>query len=386
MNVAYIPVRGGSKSIPLKNIKLFCGKPLVYWTIKACSECQDIEVVYVATDSEKIKHTINEFCFDNVVVIGRSAESASDSASTESAMLEFAEKFDFDNIVLVQATSPLLTAEDLSEGFKTFNLDNIDSVLSVVPQKRFIWELNIDGIASPTNYDYTKRPRRQEYDAYYVENGAFYITSRKQLLRDRCRLSGRIGVTVMRESNYFEIDEPSDWIILEALKKYELNAASSLSLDDIKMVLTDCDGTLTDGGMYYSEKGECMKRFNARDGQGFSLLRERGIITGIITGESTGFSVARAEKLHLDECLTGVNDKILAIEKLCTKHNIKLSQVAYIGDDKNDIDVLTAVGFGACVADASNEAKAVSKYVCSTDGGKGAVREVIDLILAHKQT
>ena len=110
MNIAFIPVRGGSKSIPLKNIKPICGKPLVYWTVKAACGSKYIDRVYVATDSEKIKETVEGFrngseaeLFSKAIVIDRSAESASDTASTEFAMLEFAEKYEFDNIVLVQA-------------------------------------------------------------------------------------------------------------------------------------------------------------------------------------------------------------------------------------------------------------------------------------------
>ena len=117
-NVAFIPVRGGSKSIPLKNIKIFAGKPLVYWTVKAAVECSDVNEVYVATDSQKIKDTVLNFNFDKVKVIGRSEQSATDIASTESAMLEFAEKYEFNNICLIQATSPLLTSEDLTRGFR----------------------------------------------------------------------------------------------------------------------------------------------------------------------------------------------------------------------------------------------------------------------------
>ena len=125
MNVAFIPVRGGSKSIPLKNIKPICGKPLVYWTIKAACGCRHIDRVYVATDSGKIRDTVKSFkkgieaeIFSKAEVIGRSAESASDTASTEFAMLEFAKNNEFENIVLIQATSPLLRASDLDRGFE----------------------------------------------------------------------------------------------------------------------------------------------------------------------------------------------------------------------------------------------------------------------------
>ena len=109
MNVAFIPVRGGSKSIPLKNIKPMNVKPLVYWTVKACQDCKYIDRVYVATDSDKIKEAVEAFSdCPKAVVVDRSAETASDTASTESAMIEFCNNYEFDNIVLVQATSPLL--------------------------------------------------------------------------------------------------------------------------------------------------------------------------------------------------------------------------------------------------------------------------------------
>ena len=124
MNVAFIPVRGGSKSIPLKNIKPICGKPLVYWTVAAACGCDKIDKVYVATDSERIRETLLEIqgaeektSFQKLEVIGRSTQSASDTASTESAMLEFAINYDFDNIVLIQATSPLLVSAGLIKGY-----------------------------------------------------------------------------------------------------------------------------------------------------------------------------------------------------------------------------------------------------------------------------
>lgn len=219
--VAFIPVRGGSKSIPLKNIKEINGMPLVYWTVKAASDCQFIDEVYVATDSDIIRSTVNSFGLDKVQVIERSEESASDTASTESAMLEFAEKVEFDNIVLIQATSPLLKYTDLDRGFVYFFEEGTDSVMSVVRQKRFIWEER-GGFVEPINYDYMHRPRRQDFDGFLVENGAFYINSKKALLLNGNRLSGRIRAVEMREESYFEIDEPSDWIIVEKLMKQVL--------------------------------------------------------------------------------------------------------------------------------------------------------------------
>lgn len=229
MNVAFIPVRGGSKSIPLKNIKPINGKPLVYWTVKAACECQHIDKVYIATDSKEIRETVEAFkigvekdLFSKAIVINRSAESASDTASTEFAMLEFADNYDFDNIVLIQATSPLLGSDDLNRGFEAFNEEGTDSVLSVVVQKRFHWAKDKNGFIYPTNYDVFKRPRRQEFDGYYVENGAFYISSKADLIKSKNRVSGNIKAVEMHEDTFFEIDELSDWIIIEALMKKNL--------------------------------------------------------------------------------------------------------------------------------------------------------------------
>ncbi|MBE6101411.1 MAG: acylneuraminate cytidylyltransferase family protein [Selenomonas ruminantium] len=215
--VAFIPVRGGSKSIPLKNIKEFCGKPLVYWTAKAATDCKYIDEVYISTDSEKIREAVMSLGLPKINVIDRKDETATDTASTESAMLDFAERYSFRHIVLIQATSPLLRSDDLERGCEKYLNYNYDSLLSVVKQKRFIWEVK-GGRAVPVNYNLNERPRRQEMDGYLVENGAFYITKRESLLKDKCRLSGKVGVYEMPEETYFEIDEPSDWVIMEQLK------------------------------------------------------------------------------------------------------------------------------------------------------------------------
>ncbi|WP_278990393.1 N-acylneuraminate cytidylyltransferase [Segatella bryantii] len=391
MNVAFIPVRGGSKSIPLKNIKLLNGKPLVYWTIKAACECQYIDKVYVSTDSDDIKMVVESFkqcsdgdCFRKLNVIGRSALTATDTASTESAMLEFAESYDFDNIFLVQATSPLLKASDLCRGFEIFSSKNTDSVLSVVRQKRFCWSVDTLGFASPINYDVFNRPRRQDFQGYLVENGAFYISSKDALIKSRNRVSGKIKTVEMNEDSYFEIDELSDWIIVESLMKK--NRHSNLSnLPDIKLFLSDCDGCLTDGGMYYSEKGDELKKFNTRDGMGFSILKERGILTGIVTSENVKLNERRADKLKLDVLKLGSKNKLHDVIDICKKFNVSLNNVCYVGDDINDVMVLKSVGFGCAPADAMPEVKSVAKFITKAKGGDGVIREIVNTLFHDKE-
>ena len=387
MNIAFIPVRGGSKSIPLKNIKPINGKPLVYWTIKAACGCKYVDKVYIATDSDLIKETINNFVtreetklFEKVVVVGRSAASASDTASTEQVMLEFAEKYEFDNIALVQATSPLLQAPDLDNGFELFYTKGTDSVLSVVRQKRFNWEKDVHGYVQPTNYDVFHRPRRQDFEGYLVENGAFYINSKINLLKYKNRVSGNIKAVEMNEDSFFEIDEPSDWIIVEALMRRK-NSQISIDIPEIKMLLTDCDGCLTDGGMYYSEFGDELKKFNTRDGMGFSLLKRRGIITGIITSENVDLNKRRAEKLKLDILIMGCKDKLGTVKQICLERGIDIKNVCYIGDDINDIETIQAVGYGCCPRDAILEVKKIADFITLAKGGEGVIREVVDNII-----
>lgn len=364
---------------------MICGKPLVYWVLKAAEDCNKIDKIYVSTDSEDIKNVVNEFDFSNVNVISRSPMTATDNASTESAMLEFAENYSFDNIALIQATSPLLMSQDLENGFRVFEKKGVDSVLSVVKQKRFIWDVKENGLAYPQNYDFYRRPRRQDFEGnYYVENGAFYITSKKNLVESRNRISGNIGAVEMCEESLYEIDEPSDWIIVEELlRKKEIKSNENIleKLRKIKIFLTDSDGCLTDGGMYYSESGDEMKKFNARDGYAIRELSEKGIIVGIITGENCQLIKRRAEKLKVNELHLGISNKLETVNSICNKYNLKLENVAYIGDDLNDLNVVKNVGFGCAVADAQKEVKESAVYITVKKGGEGAVREVADILM-----
>lgn len=380
MNVAFIPVRGGSKSIPLKNIKIINGKPLIYWTAKAASDCKYIDIVYVATDSDVIKNTVESLGIPKVTVIDRDPSTATDTASTESAMIDFTNRFEYNNIVLVQATSPLLTGEDLDRGFELFNLPDTDSVISAVRQKRFNWSVDENGYASPMNYDYLHRPRRQDFDGYLTENGAFYINSREGFLKNQNRLYGRIRACEMGEDTFFEIDEPSDFTIIEAMMNKPLPVKQG-SGKTIKLFLTDSDGCLTDGGMYYSEDGDMLKKFNAKDGMGISNLRKAGIITGIVTGENTQIVAKRAEKLGMEEIHLGVKDKVSCVKEICNRLEIDLSEVAYVGDDINDIGILQLVGYPFSVINAEEAVKKEAIFISKRPGGLGAVRDITDKIL-----
>lgn len=154
----------------------------------------------------------------------------------------------------------------------------------------------------------------------------------------------------------------------------------------IRLVATDVDGVLTDGGMYYSESGDELKKFNTRDGMGIKLLQRAGILTAIITQESTKIVMRRAQKLTIPEVHQGAFDKLAVLKDLIARHNLTMEQVAYIGDDVNDLQTLGAVGFSASPADGMPVVLKTVRYVCKQKGGEGAVRELADLILAAQQT
>ncbi|MFA6838406.1 MAG: HAD family hydrolase [Dysgonamonadaceae bacterium] len=157
----------------------------------------------------------------------------------------------------------------------------------------------------------------------------------------------------------------------------------------IRLFLTDVDGVLTDGGMYYSENGDEMKKFNTRDGMGIRLLREAGIKTGIITSENTQIVERRAEKLKVDYVYQGRRDggKLQSAKEICEKEGISLKEVAYIGDDVNCLELLQNVGLAACPSDAMTKIKAIPGiYILSKKGGEGAMREFADIILSDLET
>ena len=223
MNTAFIPVRGGSKSIPLKNIKLLNGKPLVYWTALAAEQAKCIDKLLIATDSEEIKSTVLSFGFKKLEVYDRDKNNAADTSSTEDVMLEYINKSemgDDDLFFLIQATSPMLKAEHIDGMYNEFCKNDSDSMFTGVREKQFKWVgVNDKNGLKPVNYDYRNRPRRQDFEGLIAENGACYINSVKNIKRDKCRLSGKITAFELPSYTLYELDEPSDWIIVEEMMK-----------------------------------------------------------------------------------------------------------------------------------------------------------------------
>lgn len=150
----------------------------------------------------------------------------------------------------------------------------------------------------------------------------------------------------------------------------------------VRLVVCDVDGTLTNGGMYYSAEGEVMKRFSAHDGMGLRLLLHFGIQVALMTSETTTFAAARARKLGIPHVLAGIEDKGQAIQELAVTVNISLADTLYIGDDINDLPAMRLCGVIACPSDAVYAIRRQAHFISEARGGHGAVREIAEMILA----
>tara|TARA_B100000586_G_scaffold117609_1_gene84759 strand:+ start:774 stop:1268 length:495 start_codon:yes stop_codon:yes gene_type:complete len=152
----------------------------------------------------------------------------------------------------------------------------------------------------------------------------------------------------------------------------------------IEILLTDVDCVLTDCGMYYDKRGDSMKKFHARDGMAVTLLRKKRIPTIIVTKEKTIIVRKWAKRMKVYKTYDGIVDKVSILSKICKTFNVKSEQVAYIGDDVNDLELLKSVGFSAVPNDAISEAKIIADYICKTNGGNGVLREIADLVISAK--
>ena len=373
-----MPLRGGSKSIPNKNIRNIARRPLYEWSLEQALRSQCFDEIYVASDSEVIRNTVANRFPEAVTVIDRSAESATDTATTEVIMLEVQQRVKFDVMCLIQATSPLTSAEDFTHAKEKFISGSYDSLLSAVPFNRFLW----DAEEKPINYDPAQRPRRQDAAVQYMENGAFYFTTSELLEKNRCRLGARIGIHIMQADTACEIDEPRDWEVVEQLLLGRNQTRAQHLFGQIDVLVVDVDGTLTDGGMYYSADGEALKKFHTRDGKGMERLAQQGVRICVISAEDSPAMAARIRKLGISDYHAGIKDKIKLLKAEASVWAVPLDRIAVIGDDLGDLELIEQVGVSFCPADAVAEIKTRVDYVCHANGGMGAVREACDLIYA----
>lgn len=374
--IGFIPLRKNSKGIFGKNKRKMVGRPLFTWVLGEAIH-SSLDIVYVYTDDDSIINFIEkEYHYTNKIkALKRSEASATDSASTESAMIEFAEKlsYDFDVFCLLQATSPFTKAVDIENSLNEIEKGK-DSALTVVNTHRFIW--NEDG--TPANYNPSQRPRRQDFNGLLIENGAVYTCTKDVLLIQKNRLGKNIGIVKMPEESLHEIDSEQDWTVVESLLIERQKRAKKP--EKITHLFLDVDGVFTNGTIAYTKDGEHTKNFDMRDGMGLEILRQFGVEVMVMTSEQSQLVAKRMEKLQIPQVFLGVKDKYTLLQSLAASQNFSLNNVAYVGDDVNDMANICSVGWSFAPNNAMTEIKQLADVVLSKNSGAGAIREACEFI------
>ncbi len=389
---AIIPARGGSKGIPRKNIKLLCGKPLIAWTIEAALKAELVERVIVSTDDHAIAEVAQNYGAELVM---RPDYLADDFSRSEDALLHVLETEAAAGqvmppaIAFLQCTSPLTLARDI-DGTVAMVLDQgYDSAVTGTPFHYFIWTPDEHGGFHGVNHEATRRLMRQERRPEYLEVGAVYAMRAAMFLRARFRFFGKTGLFPIPASRALEIDEPDDWEVAEramravqppAITLAGLKSVADLDLRDVKAVVTDFDGVLTDNRVETFVDGRESVVCNRSDGWAANLLRQAGIPVACVSTEKNEVVARRCEKMGLVYC-HGADDKLAVLKEFCAGWGVSLKDVLYIGNDTNDADCLCAAGWGIIPSDAVVSIANLADGYTRTCGGGGVLREVASAVL-----
>lgn len=377
--VAIIPARGGSKGVPGKNVRPVAGRPLVARAIDSLLAA-GVDLVVVSTNDDEIASISTAA---GARIVERPAELAGDTATSESAIVHTLDVLAAEGIVaeitvFVQATSPFIEPDDVMRGIAAVSSGESDVAFSAAETHVFLWRNGADG-AEGVNHDKSFRPRRQDREPEFAETGAFYVFRTEGFREAGHRFFGRVSMVEVSPRTAIEVDTEDDLAIVEAIAaSREKGVPASIPA---LAVVTDFDGVHTDDMAFVDQDGRESVRVRRGDGLGVELLRNAGVPFLILSKEKNPVVVRRAEKLKVD-VLSGEDDKETALRKWAADNGIALADIAYLGNDVNDIAPLQIVGWPVVVADAHPQAKAVARVVLSRRGGEGAVRELAELVLA----
>lgn len=380
--LAIVPARGGSKGIPRKNLALVGGIPLLGRTLEHARRAALVDHTVVSTDDDEIAALARAY---GAEVVRRPAALAGDEASSEAALLhvlgEFRreEGYEPELVVFLQATSPLRREGDIDRAVETLRRQGADSLFSACPVHGFVWRRG-DRLEALT-YDPAKRPRRQDLGEDLLENGSIYVMKPWVLTTFGNRLGGEVAVYPMDPLDSFQIDKPADLELFERLLRLpSAGAARGPDLSAIRLLVLDFDGVLTDDRVVVHQDGSEAVVCHRGDGFGLERLRRRGAVEAVVLSkEENPVVAARCRKLGL-ACFQGYDDKLPKLIALAEERGLDASEVAYVGNDLNDLEAMAWCGVAIAVADARPEVLAAADHVTRRPGGRGAVREVCDLL------
>jgi YrbI family 3-deoxy-D-manno-octulosonate 8-phosphate phosphatase len=375
--VAVIPARGGSKGVPGKNVAPVGGSSLVARAVHAAQGARRVDRVLVSTDDPLIAEAARSA---GAEVVHRPSALAGDTATSESALLHAVDTAapEADVVVLVQCTSPFVTAADIDAVAGAVADGMAESALTAARSHGFLWRPDGTGI----NHDPTGRLRRQDRPVELLETGAAYAMRVDGLRRTGHRFFGRVLPVCVDAARTLEIDEPSDLERARLLAPL-LDEATELSLDDLDALVLDFDGTLTDDRVTVDQDGRESVAVHRGDGLGIAALRRAGLPILILSSERNPVVAARARKLAVP-AVHGVDDKGTALVHWCADNGHSLRRIAYVGNDVNDLPCFDIVGWPIAVADAHHSVRARARIVTAAPGGHGAVREVASRLLGKE--
>ncbi|SDJ76965.1 3-deoxy-D-manno-octulosonate 8-phosphate phosphatase, YrbI family [Nonomuraea maritima] len=372
--LAVVPARGGSAGVPLKNLALVGGVPLVTRAVRACLRAELVDEVVVSTDHAGIAEAARKA---GATVVDRPEELSGAAASSESAVLHALDALGADPevVVLVQATSAFIDPEALSAAVRKVLDGEADSVVSGLPTHAFLWTAAGAGV----NHDPAVRKLRQELEPQYRENGAFYVMRASGLREHGHRFFGAITVQPVPAQHGLEIDTPEDLELARALAPF-VDRPEPI---DVDAVVTDFDGVHTDDRAYVDSDGREMVQVSRSDGMGVSLLRRAGVRVLVLSTEQNPVVAARARKLGVP-VLQGLADKRTVLREWLASEGLDPARVAYVGNDVNDLGAMAEVGWPIATPEAHPKARAAARVVLTRPGGSGAVRELCERVLAAR--
>ncbi|MBX3566427.1 MAG: acylneuraminate cytidylyltransferase [Rhizobiaceae bacterium] len=383
--IAVIPARGGSVGLPRKNVRPLNGIPLVGRAVLAALAAEGVDTVYVSSDSDEILKVAAEH---GAVPIRRPEGISGAQASSESALLHALDEVEAAGetaarLVFLQCTSPFTTGRHIDAVLDRLSQSGAAAAFSAVEDHGFIWSTAEDGTAQGITHDHTEpRQRRQDIAPRYRENGAIYAMRVDDFRRVGNRFCGPT-VLVPVDAPPIEIDSPQDWAVAEAYATIDDPLARPRSPGrKIRALVTDFDGVHTDDRVVVDEEGRETVRCSRSDGMGIEHLRNRGLKLLILSREQNPVVRARAAKLRM-AVMHHIFDKLGALDQWRKDHGLDWDELAYVGNDVNDLDCMRAVGLSFAPGDAHPAAREEADIVLARPGGRGALRELSEFLLKN---
>ncbi|XP_068611918.1 N-acylneuraminate cytidylyltransferase A [Brachionichthys hirsutus] len=385
---ALILARGGSKGIPLKNVKMLAGVPLLGWALRAATDSDAFDSVWVSTDHDEIERVAKSW---GAKVHRRSPEVSKDSSTSLETIQEFVRSNPEVEVVCnIQATAPCLHPFHVREALEMITLQGFDSVFSVVRRHQFRWQevkAGSGGLTKPFNLDPTKRPRRQDWDGELCENGSLYFTTRELIMSEGLLQGGKVAYYEMLPEYSVDIDVDIDWPVAEQ-RVLRYGYFGRATPEVVRLLFCKVSGCLTEGRIFLSASGGEMLSINTRDTTGIRMLRREDVEVVLVTSSEDPVAQSLAEKLGKRTGCQVVQvgeEPLEVLDSMVTEKHLRWKDVAYMGNDEPDVKCLNVAGLSAVPGDAPVVAINAAKYTCHSVGGRGATREFAEHILLQKQ-